>query len=302
MKTNSLLTLLLAGTTALLPVSCTYDYFEDETDYQVFVPEVQDRSVGDCRVLVYDAGGTLVGMRHAVSPYTGDPRTGAGLFSFRLPPGEYRVYCYANTDSFRFEGRERLDTSAFLLNRHPAAQDAYAAPSDLLFQSFLPSIAAPGLLQTDTARLERYTGRVTVRFRHFPGDVSRVREVRLQAEGVPVMQLLKRDTLASRLTPDDKILHSGSLPVLSSAGLLETDHRFLPSIDGETMRLVYTFLDGGGNAVATLPVEVRERDTGMPLRLLHGRRIIIEVDSYTVVGLSVTGWEEDIADGDTDMQ
>ena len=35
----------------LLLASCTYDYFKDETNYQVYVPEVVDNKVSDCRVL-----------------------------------------------------------------------------------------------------------------------------------------------------------------------------------------------------------------------------------------------------------
>ena len=36
----------------ILLASCTYDYFKDETNYQVYVPEVVDNKVSDCRVLV----------------------------------------------------------------------------------------------------------------------------------------------------------------------------------------------------------------------------------------------------------
>ncbi len=47
-------------------------------------------------------------------------------------------------------------------------------PSDVLFQKFVPVIDHPGVLRTDTVELEHYTGRVTVRFKNFPGDVSRI--------------------------------------------------------------------------------------------------------------------------------
>ena len=60
------------------------------------------------------------------------------------------------------------------------------------------------------------------------------------------------------------------------------------------MRLNYTFLDENGAVINHLPVEVTERETGLPLRLLHGKRIIIEI--------SVVGWNEDIESGDTDME
>ena len=48
--------------------------------------------------------------------------------------------------------------------------------------------------------------------------------------------------------------------------------------------------------------QVTERETGLPLRLLHGKRIIIEIESYTVIKISVVGWNEDIESGDTDME
>jgi len=35
---------------------------------------------------------------------------------------------------------------------------------------------------------------------------------------------------------------------------------------------------------------------------LHGKRIIIEIESYTVIKISVVGWNEDIESGDTDME
>ena len=103
MRKNRLLIVLFTGVAVLLSLaSCTYDYFEDETNYQVFVPEVLNKTVSDCRVLVYNDAGTLVGARYATSPWDKDPRMEAGLFSFRLTPGEYKVYCYTNTDSLTF--------------------------------------------------------------------------------------------------------------------------------------------------------------------------------------------------------
>ena len=113
MRKNRLLIVLFTGVAVLLSLaSCTYDYFEDETNYQVFVPEVLNKTVSDCRVLVYNDAGTLVGARYATSPWDKDPRMEAGLFSFRLTPGEYKVYCYTNTDSLTFvDGTEQICTT-----------------------------------------------------------------------------------------------------------------------------------------------------------------------------------------------
>lgn len=68
------------------------------------------------------------------------------------------------------------------------------------------------------------------------------------------------------------------------------------------MRLNYTFLDSDGIAVNHLPVEVKDKLTGLPLRLLHGQRIIIEIDSYTVIKVAIVGWNEDIESGNTNME
>lgn len=246
--------------------------------------------------------GTLVGARYATSPWDKDPRMEAGLFSFRLTPGEYKVYCYTNTDSLTFVDGQHLDASAFILKSSSTGPNRYVQPSDILFQKFVPAIVHPGILQTDTAALERYTGRITVRFKKFPGDVSHIKKVQLLAEGAPVMQYLKNDILTGRLTPEDKMFHFGTLPVQEKADVLEVDHRFIPSVENEPMRLNYTFLDENGAVVNHLPVEVTERETGLPLRLLHGKRIIIEIESYTVIKISVVGWNEDIESGDTDME
>ena len=57
MGKNRLLIVFTGVIIQLLLASCTYDYFKDETNYQVYVPEVVDNKVSDCRVLVYDETG-----------------------------------------------------------------------------------------------------------------------------------------------------------------------------------------------------------------------------------------------------
>ena len=82
MRKNRILIVLFTGIVLLLD-ACTYDYFDDETNYQVFVPEILNRTVGNCRVMVYDESGELVSSRYAVAG-DDDPRMGAGLFKLYL--------------------------------------------------------------------------------------------------------------------------------------------------------------------------------------------------------------------------
>ncbi|WP_291528016.1 hypothetical protein [Bacteroides sp. UBA939] len=306
MSKNGLLIVLFTQVVALLWfTSCTYDYFEDETTYQVFVPEVLNNTVSDCRVLVYNTTGALVATRYAIYPdWNKDPRMAAGLFSFKLPPGEYSVYCYTNTDSIRFVDEHHTEASAFILKGHPLGDNHYVHPSDIHYQKFASVIKHPGILVTDTAQLDRYTGRITVRFKNLPADVSRIQNVQLRAEGVSVMQLLKehesvasRSTTTTRLTPDDRMIHIDELPAQENPGILEVDHRYMPSIENVPMELSFTFLTNDGRTVIHLSVDVRDKDTGQPLRLMSGERIIILIDSYTVTDIGIVGWDEDIQTG-----
>ena len=90
--------------------------------------------------------------------------------------------------------------------------------------------------------------------------------MQLLAEGVSTVQYLKYDTIAGRQTEDDHMFHFGKLPTQTTDEYLEVDYRYLPSIEGEFMRLNYTFLDRDGIAVNHLPVEVKDKLTGLPLR------------------------------------
>lgn len=134
--------MLFIGVTALFLASCTYDYFEDETNYQLFVPEVLNKTVSDCRVLVYNNAGVLVGTRYATSPWDENPRMAAGLFGFKLQPGEYKVYCYTNTDSISFVDERHLGNSAFVLEKRLFRTPLCVRPSDVCFR-FVPVIVHP---------------------------------------------------------------------------------------------------------------------------------------------------------------
>ena len=99
MGKNRLLIVFTGVITLLLLVSCTYDYFKDETNYQVYVQEVVDNKVSDCRVLVYDKTGVLVGARYEAAPWK-DPRMRAGSVSYtHLDVYKRQEYCCFYTKS-----------------------------------------------------------------------------------------------------------------------------------------------------------------------------------------------------------
>ena len=287
-------------------MSCTYDYFEDETNYIVVVPGVLDNSIDDCRVMIYDAAGTLVKERYATSPWDSDKRIMKGEFTFRLPAGDYKVFCYTNTGGVTFMDSNSLETSAVTLNDHEDGADIYMQPSELHFQILNKSIVHPGILHTDTAEVERYVGRIVVRFKNPPMDateVANIANVHLQAEGAAAMQYLKKETVTDRRSDNDRMHCLGELSSPVQADVLEVDHLYFPTVnDGKIMQLNYTFLDSASGEIVAIPVVLADESTGDPIQLSYGQKLIIEIDKYLVTGFNLVGWEEDIISGGTDLE
>lgn len=307
MRKNRLLIVLFTCVTALLViVSCTYDYFEDETNYIVVVPEVLDNSIDDCRVMIYDAAGTLVKERYAAYPWNDGARIMRGEFTFRLPAGEYKVYCYTNTGGVTFIDNQNLETSAFTLNEENTNANTYVQPSDMFFQVLNRSVIHPGMLHTDTTEIDRYVGRIVVRFKNPPmtaAEVSKIANVNLKAEGAATKQYLKKETVTDRISENDVMANLGALSAPTSADVVEVDHLYLPTVnDGKIMQLDYTFLDAANGEIISIPVVLADEATGTPIQLSHGQKLIVEVDKYVVVKVSLVGWNEDIHGGGTNLE
>ena len=279
--------------------ACTYDYFEDETNYIVYVPEVKEKTIDGCRVMIYDKSGSLVGDKSMLAS-TNDPKLSQGLFTFRLPAGDYKVYCYANLDSVSFADESSHEVSALKLLSNDT-EEHYVQPSDVFFDIFNHTIQHPGVLTSDTTRIERYVGRITVRFKNFPFDLTDLNNVDLSAKGVATTQYLKDDTLTSHPATDVALRHKDDLnSLVISRGdeeIVEIDHRYFPSVEGEVKTLGFDFSDSKGELIARMPVNVVDPDTNIPIPLYHGQRIIIEVDKYLVTAIHLVGWDEDIQTG-----
>lgn len=307
MRKNRLLIVLFTCVTALFSIaSCTYDYFEDETNYIVVVPEVLDNSIDDCRVMVYDAAGTLVKERYAAYPWNDGARIMRGEFTFRLPAGEYKVYCYTNTGGVTFVDNQNLETSAFTLNEENTNANTYVQPSDMFFQVLNRSIIHPGMMHTDTTEIERYVGRIVVHFKNPPmtaTEISNIADVRLKAEGAATKQYLRKETITDRISENDVMSNLGALSTPTQADVIEVDHLYFPTVnDGKIMQLDYTFLDAANGEIISIPVVLADEATGTPIQLSYGQKLFIEVDKYAVVKISLVGWNEDIQSGGTDLE
>lgn len=109
---------LLAVLPALLYFSsCTYDYFEDETNYIVYVPKADENkrtdtyNIKDLSIFIYND--ELYKERYSYTPFTENPRSKLGNFNFRLYPGTYNVYCFSNLEDILFQDLNTFSTARF---------------------------------------------------------------------------------------------------------------------------------------------------------------------------------------------
>lgn len=296
---------LLIGVSAALGLdSCTYDYFVDETNYKIFVPD----SVGNYRILIYDSAGGRTG---SIKPYSQNPPAKDGLLRFRLPPGKYTVYCYVNTDSLSFTDVDRLDNAAFSLNSIPGMsldgtpqEDLHVQPSRIRFDKFETEIKHLGNAKTDTVHLSDYTARLTVIFENFPFEnYPGIKNVELLAQNAGVKQYLKQYTLTAE--PGGYMYDFNNLPPQEEAGILKVEHLFLPSVENsvenEPITLKYTFC-GNSPGQPILPIYVTQDTIGNPVRLLSGQQLVIRYKGLNFFSAGYAEWDENIKSTNADFQ
>ena len=277
--------------------ACTYDYFEDETNYIVYIPEVKDKTVDGCRVMIYDKSGLLVGDKSTLTS-TNDAKLDQGLFTFRLPVGDYKVYCYANIHGVSFADESAHETSVFTLPNHETGEH-YVQPSDVFYDILEHTVQHPGILRSDTTEIERYVGRITVQFKNFPFDLTNLSNIDLAAVGVASKQYLKHETKTSCATDEDVMKHSDDLSTISLAGnVVELSHRYFPTVENVYKTLNFTFNGSGGECIGVMPVRVADPDTNIPHALGPGQHLLIVVDRYLISNIKLVGWDEDINTGD----
>ncbi len=96
---NTLLRRLALAVTAIVTMwSCTYDYFVDESNLRIYIPQIVSQEIDNVLVTVHDASGVLQGSLPLLEAPFGFYATD-GIISFKVPIGEgYRVSCFANVD------------------------------------------------------------------------------------------------------------------------------------------------------------------------------------------------------------
>lgn len=310
--------------------SCTYDYFEDETNHVVYVPKAdvnkrtEDYNVGDVKILIYNLS-TLQRERFSISPFEENARARVGNFNFKLFPGEHKTYCFSETSNIQFFDQDAYNTAGFGLRPTDNTKSTginYQMPPVLLLDLKYPKILFPGPVVIDTAYFEhKYVGRICVAMKNLTNINSsllydNIKKIEVLAKNVGTKQDLSKitdsiETRSGRYSVNDEILMTTKLYKNPYEGFdFGFENYYFPSLDGTAdelpkdlaIELDIRFYDANNNILQTLFVPIIDRSNGnVPVILHMNETILVKVDGNDVTILRLGNpepWDENVRPGE----
>lgn len=290
-----------------LLVSCTYDYFEDENNLKIFVPEIKDNSIRDFLILFHDKSGNFVLSKQYKSPFDADELIRNGVLRFKIPPGEYSVSCFANTyDSVKSLQVYTNDIKSKSNIQLESCNETLFKPSTCLRKILNHSVSAPflGMPQvTDTISIDEdrvHVGQIEFLFNGLPAAVSKI-------------DILTQN-LSSRLTCDDEWLQGSPnesvflsfIPHTTPTQLIPgvCDY-FFPSVketsESPQIKVVTRFYDSQNNLISEHSEQLTHAtdENGNKIRaiLLPKKKLRIIFDGFLITEIKLSEWGN-IIDGD----
>lgn len=301
--------------------SCTYDYFEDESNYVVYIPkaDVNKRTdtykINDVSILIYNDN--LEKERYSYYPFDDNARTKLGNFNFKLFPGEHSVYCFTNIPEIDFSDIDTYNTSRFSLKQDENGY--YEEPPVILLESKKPLIRFPGPVVIDTAWFERkYVGQICVAFKNLTNlnsalTFNNIKKVEILTKGAGVVQYLSEisdsiNTRSSRNTVNDRMRLTSELYENPYKDFdFGFDNYYLPSLipeteggDTEPITLELNFIDQNDKIMNSLFVDLIDRKTNKAMILHMNETLLVTVDGNNIQVLHLDDpydWDPNIQPG-----
>lgn len=292
--------------------SCTYDYFEDETNYEIYIPKADKElktetyCIEDLSIFIYND--VLKKERYSHNPFAENARSISGNFNFRLYPGSYAVYCFTNTEGTNFQNLDTYTEARFDLQQY--TDGAYKEPSAIYVEHKTPTIHFPGPVVSDTTLFERkYVGRICIAFKDLAKldpslTYTNIKGIEIEASGIGVTQYLSTltdsiNTRSSRNSPDDvMLLKSETFEIDYKDFEFGVQNYYYPSPDlseegrqHEPIVLKISFIGQTGNVLSVLSVRVTDK-SGNPIILHMNETLVVEVDGNNIQILRLNNPEE----------
>ena len=286
-------------------VSCTNDYFLDENNCWLYVPEIQKGSIPDFTAVFHGESGNHLITRKVSAPFDRNELMQNGILRFKLQPGPCTLTAFAQTGNMQMSEGLPLADSYISAPLVPQTEHAFGPCGPLRVlqcQLMLYPIGHPDSQNQHTIDInggQLYTGTIVHEFRDLPAQVTRI-DIRYTG----LSTRLGFNGLFGDESPDDYTLVSYAV-----GGQRAVTHSFqdmyLPSsgtrLDGAESELTPLKLDVlfyAGEAVIghfsdeiSDPVEENAATVSGKVYLRPRHTLKFEYKGFTITGISLVGWE-----------
>lgn len=80
----------------ILLTSCTNNYFEDENNFRIYVPQIERGEISNLYISFHDLSGEHCITRQIEAPFDRDDMMKKGILRFKIPYGEYSITAFAD--------------------------------------------------------------------------------------------------------------------------------------------------------------------------------------------------------------
>ena len=315
--------------------SCSYDYFEDENNLRIYVPQIEKGEIECFYIAFHDKTGKHTITRQLKSPFTKDELMKQGILRFKLPYGEYSISCFADyTPESITEGNPMTDSYK---KQDKTEMDIYRSrtsnPRSLFTSAVVYPIGHPDAATLRTIDIDEnqcYKGKVISRFEKLPVQVTRID---IYYTGLSTKYNF--DSSFGRFSPNDRIFASFDVENHTSSIITECKNIIDPSAGtsfgrsapiskalqttfAEPMELEIKLFDINNNLIGTIPFTADEFEHfkannpskvpvdqhGNPIESLvlnPQSTIILTFKGFTIVNIQLYGWGDIIDGGATPM-
>lgn len=161
--------------------SCTYDYFEDENNFRLYVPQIENGSIQNFYVSFHDVSGSHHVTRELTPPFDKDELMKQGILRFKLYPGQYNITCFADYTPGSITIGNDLENSSKNKDVIDISNNIFASnssnPRALLCATTIFPIGHPNSKDKFTANIDEqqcYKGRLKFSITNLPDIITRI--------------------------------------------------------------------------------------------------------------------------------
>lgn len=169
--------------------SCTYDYFEDENNLRIYVPQIKEGEITNFYIAFHDLAGNHILTRTLEAPFNQNELIKEGILRFKMRPGDVYITCFAEyedgsvTEGYGFAESFKAKEICIQENYpHSIIHDGYyelrkTNPRILQSRTQVYPIGHPGSADTivlDIDKKQRFKGKIEVDIIDLPDVVTRI--------------------------------------------------------------------------------------------------------------------------------